>query len=108
MENRRPLNPLFRALRKALLFFAGSAVASQPPPMPYLREQAPAGLKRFHIADSVPEADLLRQVLAGAGFHVEYVPGSGRDAGSRTLYVSETEYAEADEFLKDYLNPSVP
>lgn len=69
---------------------------------------APEGLKLLHVADSVPEAEMLSQALIEAGFHVEYVPGGTGGgvfgiAGNNAIYISEAEYDPAAEFLKDYL-----
>lgn len=118
MHNERPINPVFNAIRKALplqlllspVLFSATLPAN-PYRVPFL-EGTPVGLKALHTAESIPEADLMRQLLIEAGFHVEYVPGTAMGvfgiSGSSTLYVPEAEYAAAAEFVRDYLNPPAP
>lgn len=114
-NSERPLNPVFNAIRKALPLqilaapiLAATAFPINPSRIHFL-EGTPMGLELLYTADSIPEADMLRQVLIEAGFHVEYVPASAMGvfgvSGSPTLYVPDSELAAAAEFLRDYLNP---
>lgn len=75
--------------------------------VPFLNT-SPQGLRLIHAADHPAEADLLRQVLAEAGFHVEYVPSIGTGVfgtqGNRNVYVHESQADEAAAFLAEYMN----
>lgn len=69
----------------------------------------PGGLSFLYTAGSVPEAEMLTQVLLEAGFHIEYVSpvtvGIFGITGNNVIYVAENEHSQAAEFLRDYLNP---
>ena len=72
---------------------------------------APDGLALVHSATNPAEADYLRQVLQGEGFHVEYVPpvttGIFGTTGSPHIFVAAEEEDEAREFLRQYLEGDV-
>lgn len=71
-----------------------------------LRERFPSGLVRVHLAATHAETELLEQVLAEAGFHPEFVPspmGPYSSGFVRPICVPESEAAEAEAFLREYL-----
>lgn len=110
-------NPVFNALKDALPLqlltwpVCATAVGVPPYRVPFLGvlEGCPTGLKPLYTANSSPEAEMLRQVLIDASFHVEYVPtpatGVFGVTGSSTIYVPEDELGAATEFLGEYLSP---
>lgn len=67
---------------------------------------APSGLKLLHSASTASEAELLRQTLLEAGFHVEYVPSKSSGifgtTGSVDVYVKAEETGEALAFLREW------
>ena len=70
-------------------------------------EADPDGLKMLYSAVSAAEADLLRQILAEAEFHPQFVPSTGTAlgiTGNPCIYVPTGEYSEASAFLNDYFN----
>ena len=70
---------------------------------------APKGLVLLHSAQNPSEADLIRQILQDAGFHVEYVPatttGVFGTSGSVHVYVHTSEREDAHEFLRQLREP---
>ncbi len=72
-------------------------------------EEKAAGMKLLHTAGTPAEADLLRQVLVDAGFYMEHVPSASTGVfgtfGNSNIYVKTEEYADAEEFLREYLAP---
>lgn len=68
---------------------------------------APEGLELLHTAGTAAEAEMLSEVLAEAGFHMEHVasPGMGifGSVGNSSVYVRSEEFHEAAAFLKEYL-----
>ena len=112
--NESKLNPVFQAIRKALplqllmLPLVSLTIPLNPNRVIY-GEGSPSGLRWLHTASSIPEAEMLQQVLIAEGFHIEYVPSTATGAfgttGNTNIYVPEREYAQAAEFLKAYLNP---
>jgi len=72
---------------------------------------APEGLALVYSAGNPSEADLTRQVLRDAGFHVEYVPsvttGVFGTTGSAHVYVDACQEKEACEFLRQLRETAV-
>ena len=68
-----------------------------------LSSVAPEGLAVVYTARTPSEAELVRQILQKAGFHVEYVPpattGAFGTSGSVYVYVHAGEKESAQEFL---------
>lgn len=110
-------NPVFDKIRAKLpdhllapfAFAAGIPLAVQ---RVFESDAAPDGLRILHVATSIPEAEMLRQVLSEAGFEIEYVPATSTGVfgttGNNVIYISEEKYPEAAQFLADYLNPQPP
>lgn len=71
------------------------------------RDGAPRGLVLLHVTATTAEADMLRQVLTEAGFHMEYVAGAATGifgtTGNNSIYVQSAEFDQADAFLKEFL-----
>jgi hypothetical protein len=69
---------------------------------------APEGLALVCSAATAAEADLIRQLLKSAGFHVEFVPpdttGMFGTTGSMHVHVRADEQEEAREFLHELQN----
>lgn len=90
----------------------GDADYSLAMPMYLETTPPPPGMRLLHMASSNPEAEMLTQVLANAGFVTEYIPstftGLFGSAGNRAIYIAESEYDAAAPFLEDYLNPKPP
>ncbi len=67
---------------------------------------APHGLALLHVAGTMAEAEMLRQVLTEAEFHVEYVAGAATGifgtAGNNSVYVQANEFEHARAFLDEY------
>ncbi len=67
----------------------------------------PGGFRLLHAAPNVAEADMLRQVLIDAGFHMEHIPtantGVFGTTGNHNIYALNAEYDAADAFLKEFL-----
>lgn len=108
-ENRGVLSRLrsaFNARRMLAVVFFGAMGEPTNPHRVFLPE-ARSGLRLLHMAGTSAEADLLRQVLSGAGFQMEYVPTSSvgvfGTTGSNRVYVRAEEFDEAEAFLKAYL-----
>lgn len=107
-----PRNAIYAALKKGLLAqlgfapFLGAGLPTNPNQVPFI-EPAPDGLKLLYAAPTVPEAELLRQILTEAGFAVEFVPSTEMGvfgiSGNPCIYVRDTDYAEAHAFLMEYL-----
>jgi hypothetical protein len=86
--------------------FAPFGFLTVNPTNPYkvpLSTTAPKDLLLIHSAPTPAEADLLRQMLHSAGFHVEYVPpattGAFGSTGSVHVYVRANEKKDACEFI---------
>jgi hypothetical protein len=108
-------NPVFNALKKALPLQLLTwplglwvGMPTDPYRVPFL-EGCPMDLKALYTAGSSPEAEMLRQVLIDAGFHVEYVPSPATGVfgvtGNSTIYVPAGEFDAATQFLGEYLSP---
>lgn len=86
-------------------FLMGSP--TNPQAVPFLTT-TPKGLVLVHSAPSTAEADLIRQYLENAGFHVEYVPpvttGAFGTTGSVHVYVHVDQEEDAREFLRQLLD----
>ncbi len=106
------LNPVYRAVKYALVaqlpfkaFMMSANIPLNASQVPFI-EPDPDGLKLLFTAASSPEAELLRQVLIEAGFHIEFVPSTVTGVfgltGNTCIYVPAGEYAEAQAFLRDY------
>lgn len=99
---------LKRALREPgylkTLFFASAVVPTNTGRV--IVEEGAAGLKLLHTANTAAEAEMLRQLLADAGFYVEYVPSASTGmfgtSGSSTIYVRPLEYDDANLFLNQF------
>lgn len=67
----------------------------------------PDGLQLVYTAINTIEADMLRQVLADAGFSVEFVPSASTGvfgtSGSSEIYVAAPEAQAAAAYLNEYL-----
>jgi hypothetical protein len=78
--------------------------------MPPSNEPSPMEVVELYVANSIPEADLISQVLIEAGFRVEHVPTAATGmfgiTGSNIIYIQAEDYDEAALFLKQYLNDS--
>jgi hypothetical protein len=81
-------------------FFAGTP--TNPVGVPF-STAAPEGLALVCSAPTPSEADLVRQILQDAGFHVEFVPavntGAFGTSGSIHVFVRLDQEKEAREFL---------
>jgi len=81
-------------------FFAGTP--TNPVGVPF-STTAPEGLALVCSAPTPSEADLVRQFLQDAGFHVEFVApvttGAFGTSGSNHVFVRADEEKEAREFL---------
>ncbi|MGI8905395.1 MAG: hypothetical protein ACR2IE_02765 [Candidatus Sumerlaeaceae bacterium] len=90
---------------KTLLF--GAAVVPANPAPDAFDDTAPSGLKLLHVAPTTAEADLMRQVLAEAGFEIQYVAASSTGvfgtSGNRSIHVREDQFEDANQFLTEYL-----
>ncbi len=76
-------------------------------------DNAPEGMQLLYAAGTSSEAEVLRQVLAEAGYYMEYVPGDNTGVlgttGNRSIYVRTEEFDSAKAFLDEYLNaPPLP
>ncbi len=69
-------------------------------------EDDAASLRLLHTANTTAEADMLRQLLIDAGFHIEYVPSASTGifgtSGSSSIYIQPDQFEDADAFLKQY------
>ncbi|HBF33614.1 TPA: hypothetical protein DDW35_03525 [Candidatus Sumerlaeota bacterium] len=104
-------NPFSRFLRKLLplRFFAPFFDAPVSPMQLPAFGNPPDGLRLLHCADSVPEAELLTQVLTEAGIHVEFVPtwtggAFGMSGSNNDIYVQEDDFSKAKELVKEYFD----
>ncbi len=113
-ENRK--KSLFESIKEGLsrygLFapFFATALPSDPNKVLF-SEGVPSGLRLLHTADTIPEAEMLSQILHEEGFPIEYVPTAGAGIfgiqGNRTIYVREDAFDTADAFLSEYLSGKV-
>jgi hypothetical protein len=91
--------------------FLSLGIPLDPHKVPFLKS-APKGLRLLHAASSVPEAEMLTQVLIAEGFQIEFVPsittGVFGTTGNSEIYVAEADYDRAVQFLKEYLTPPEP
>jgi hypothetical protein len=105
-------NSLFDFIRRLFPFqLIGVPVAT---PMPLNPSQlvsldaAPDGLRLLHCAGSVPEAEMLTQILIDEGLHIEFVPswttGTFGTTGNSNIYVQQADYDRAAQLLRDYLD----
>ena len=83
-----------------LAFLAGEP--TNPFKVPFINS-TPEGMAHVHTAPTPSEADLIRQMLRDAGFHVEYVPPVTTavfgTSGSNHVFVRADQEKEAREFL---------
>lgn len=107
-ESDKPLTLRTLLSRIPYLLFA---VPTNPHEVP-LANAMPEGLALVHMAATTAEADLLRQVLADAGFHPEFVPshstGVFGTSGSPYVCVRKDEAGEVREFLSHYFDAPEP
>lgn len=89
-----------------MLFFASAVVPTNTGRV--IVEESAAGGRLIHTADTSAEADMLRQLLADAGFHIEFVPSASMGIfgtpGNSSIYVKPAEYEDAQAFLNQYYN----
>lgn len=107
------MSTFFETVKRALrepgyfktLFFAANVTPTNAHRV--FAEEEAAGMKLLHSASTAAEADLLRQILAEAGFHMEHVPSASTGVfgtfGNSNIYVRAEEFEDAEQFLREYL-----
>lgn len=94
---------LRRVVEKIFALFALLMVEPTNPFAVPFSNAAPEGLEIVYIARTPSEAELVRQILIKAGFHMEYVPppltGALGTSGSVCVYVHAGKKESAQEFL---------
>lgn len=97
---------LFKRLGSLFLF--GAMVQPTNAARVVLGQAEPDGLRFLHAAATIPEAEMLRQVLTDAGFHIEHVAAAATGAfginANSSIYVRADQYEEADAFLREFLS----
>src|SRR5687768_4838779 len=75
-------------------------IPQNPAKVPFITSN-PDGMMLLYTASTVPEAEMLRQMLADAGFHPEFVPsimmGVFGIGGNPQIYVPADEIKDATE-----------